>query len=297
MALPIAKHLPKLSLADGPLLVFGGPYSNLAATEALRRIAGERAIPPERVICTGDVVAYCAEPEETAAAIEDWGIHVVQGNCEAQLAGDAEDCGCGFEDGTECDRLARGWYPFARARVSQPLKDWMGAMPAALAFTLSGARVRVIHGGVSETARFLFASDPKPVKAAELAQAGAELVIAGHCGIPFIERIGPGRVWFNPGVIGMPANDGTPDGWYGLIEHDRAGAVRLSTHRLDYDARAAAAAMRRKGHANEYARSLVTGLWPSMDILPAAERASQGKRLRETALVIETSETAAPVRR
>ena len=33
--------------------------------------------------------------------------------------------------------------------------------------------------------------------------------------------------------------------------------------------------MRRFGHANGYARSLITGLWPSLDILPPAEAARQ----------------------
>ena len=44
--------------ADGPLLVFGGPYSNLQATRAVLDEAARRGIPAERVICTGDVVAY-----------------------------------------------------------------------------------------------------------------------------------------------------------------------------------------------------------------------------------------------
>ena len=34
------------------------------------------------------------------------------------------------------------------------------------------------------------------------------------------------------------------------------------------------------GHADGYARSLVTGLWPSLDVLPPAERAATGRKLR-----------------
>ena len=54
------------------------------------------------------------------------------------------------------------------------------------------------------------------------------------------------------------------------------GGVMLSTHRLAYDHHTAAAGMRRFGHANGYARTLVTGLWPSLDILPA--RRARGNR-------------------
>ena len=267
--------------AKGPLIVFGGPYSNLAATTAMMAEARRLGVPPKRVICTGDVVAYCAEPEETAQAIAGWGCHVIQGNCEQQLAVGAADCACNFEDGSACDLLAKGWYPFANARLSGPLRQWMGVLPETLQFRFGGTRFRVVHGGVAEVNRWVFAS-AKAIVAEECRVAGADVVIAGHAGLPFIARA-DAAVWFNPGVIGMPANDGTPDVWYGLIAADSEG-VTLSTHRLAYDHTRAAAAMRRFGYANGYARALVTGLWPSLDILPATEQAATGRRLRSRSL-------------
>jgi len=71
--------------------------------------------------------------------------------------------------------------------------------------------------------------------------------------------------------------------WYGLVRVEDGGLV-LSTHRLAYDHIGAAAAMRRAGHADGYARTLVTGLWPSLDVLPPPERAATGKRLRQRTL-------------
>ena len=123
--------------------------------------------------------------------------------------------------------------------------------------------------------RFVFASQ-RDVLAEELARADADVVIAGHAGVPFIEKVGAG-VWYNPGVIGMPANDGTADVWYGLIGLE-AGHLLLSTRRLAYDHHGAAAAMRREGHADGYARTLVTGVWPSLDVFPPTERAATGQK-------------------
>ena len=120
-------------------------------------------------------------------------------------------------------------------------------LPKSLGFTVGGLRFRVVHGGVDVINRFLFRSGRAAI-AAELARAGSDIVIAGHCGIPFIARAG-GRVWFNPGVIGMPANDGTTDTRFGLIEAGR-DHLTLSTHRLAYDHASAAAAMRRWGHTD-----------------------------------------------
>ena len=101
-----------------PLLVFGGPYSNLSALSALRARARALEVRPHHCICTGDVVEYCAEPEETVLAIREWGCKVISGNCEQQLAASAPDCGCGFKEDSECDRLAKGWYSFAAKHIS-----------------------------------------------------------------------------------------------------------------------------------------------------------------------------------
>lgn len=271
-------HVSKIVVDPGyPLLVFGGPYSNLAATEAMRAEADRLAIPLGNIICTGDVVAYAADPEATSALVREWGIAVVAGNCEEQIAAGAADCGCGFEEGSACDLLAKGWYPYANALVTPETRAWMAAMPAAITFDLGGRSVRVIHGGVSQVNKFIFASEAR-VLAAEQAEADADVVIAGHAGLPFIVRT-PRGVWFNAGVIGMPADDGTPDVWYGLVTVVD-GALQFSTRRLAYDHHAAAAAMRRSGHANGYARTLVTGIWPSHDILPEPERQATGLRLK-----------------
>lgn len=273
---------------DRPVLVFGGPYSNLHATEALIAEAARRDIPPCNVVCTGDVVAYCAEPEQTAARIRAWGCHTIQGNCEESFASGAADCGCNFEEGTACDLLAKGWYPFADAEISVGMRAWMGGLPKTLRFVYRGRRVRVVHGGVGEIARWVFASDRATI-AAELAAADADIVLAGHCGLPFIARAG-GSVWLNAGVIGMPANDGTADVWYALIEPAGAGdALALSLRRLAYDHHGAAAALRRLRFADSYARTLIDGRWPSMDVLPAAERARQGVRLRQRRAVLGAS--------
>jgi len=277
----------RIELGPGPVMIVGGPYSNLRATEAAMREADRLAITPTNVICTGDVVAYCAEPEETARAVAAWGCHVIQGNCEQQLAAGAEDCACNFEEGSACDLLAKGWYPYAATRISDETRAWMGALPTTLTFRLCGLAFRVVHGGTHDISRWVFASD-RDVVAEECRLAASDVVVAGHCGLPFIAR-SRHATWFNASVIGMPANDGTSDVWYGLVTPDGRGVV-LSTHRLGYDYQGAAAAMRRSGHANGYARTLVTGLWPSLDILPPRERNETGERLRRRSVRVPARE-------
>ncbi|MGH9940221.1 MAG: metallophosphoesterase family protein, partial [Blastocatellia bacterium] len=112
------------------LLLFGGPYGNLQALTALRAIADELGLPPSSIVCTGDTVAYCAQPNETVETIREWGIRVVAGNVELQLANDAGDCGCNFIKGSVCDRLSEQWFAFANSRITGEQRAWMRSLPA-----------------------------------------------------------------------------------------------------------------------------------------------------------------------
>jgi predicted phosphodiesterase len=261
----------------GPVLIFGGPYSNLAATRAMQATAKSLGIPADQVFCTGDTVAYCAEPNETVAVLRDWGCHALMGNCEEALASEAADCGCGFEAGTRCSTLSVEWYRFAKEQLSPAERDWMGSLPRTLRFRHGGKRFRLVHGSVERINAFVFASDPAEPKQRQLAIAEADAVIGGHCGLPFGERLVNGY-WLNAGAIGMPANDGTPDGWF-LLLHTVEGRLEASWRRLTYDSRPSRAAMQAARLSLPYADCLETGLWPSLDVLPDAERNQTGRKL------------------
>lgn len=274
-------HLGKL---EGPILIFGGPYSNLEATCAVLEMAASLDIPPSRILCTGDSVAYCADPEMTARTIRDTGISIVMGNCEEALAQDTADCGCGFSSGSECANLAVQWYAYARRCSSQETKRWMEKLPREIRFTLAGWRVAVVHATPSSINEFIFPSTPVETKQRHLNSTSCDVLICGHSGIPFTQ-VFDDRVWHNAGSIGLPANDGTPRGWYSILHE--AGSHLVIEHRaLDYDYKGAAEKMRRRGLPAGYANALETGLWPSCDVLPAVEWSAGGRPLTEERAVL-----------
>lgn len=271
-------------VADGPLLVFGGPYSNLQATRAVLTEATRRGIPARRVICTGDVVAYGADAAACCDLIMASGIWVIAGNCEENLAEGALDCGCGFEEGTACDLLSRAWYAHADRQVTAAHRAWMAGLPRRITVRLpDGRRLAVLHGGASDISRFIFASTPQTELASEIAATGCDGVIAGHCGIPFARQVGSG-IWINAGAIGMPADDGTPRIWFAVLTPGEAG-LGVEILPLEYDHAAAGAAMRAAGLPEGYAAALGSGIWPSCDVLPPAERARRGEKLMPVGLV------------
>lgn len=268
---PVAKALGKF---DGPLLICGGAYSNLEAFTAMLDLAARRNISASNIIHTGDIVAYCADPVATALALRQSGIHAIKGNVEEQLAGDAGHCGCGFDEGSQCSVLAREWYAFARVSMPPDLCRWMGTLPDALNFTLAGSQFRVIHGGVTDVSRFIFGSQSDKTFTAEFDLAGVDGIISGHSGMPFTRAVGQ-RIWHNSGALGMPANDGTPRVWVSIITPNQTG-VHFEHIALDYDHRTAAAKMRDLKLPEGYAGALTSGLWPSLDVLPANERTQAG---------------------
>jgi predicted phosphodiesterase len=262
---------------DGPVLVFGGPYSNLEATEAVLEAARRRGVPSRRIVCTGDVVAYGADAQATVAAVRAAGISIIMGNCEESLAAGAEDCGCGNAAGSACDALAAARYAHADRTLDDESRRWMADLPRRLDIVLGGRRLAVIHGSPRQINRFIFASTPAAVKCEELTAAGVDGVIAGHCGLPFTMTI-DGRLWHNAGAVGLPANDGTPRGWFSVLS-PTADGIAVEHCALDYDFAAAARKMREARLPEGYAVALESGLWPSCDVLPPAERTMEGTAL------------------
>ena len=263
--------------ADGATLLFGGPYSNLQATRAVLAEALHLGVPVDRIICTGDIAAYCGDPSATIALMRESGIAVVRGNCDEQLGAGADNCGCGFAEGSACERISETWYSYANFNVCQEDRGWLRDLPYRIDLFIGDLRLAVLHGSFSAINRFIFATSPTELKRHELDLAGCDGIVAGHCGLPFTEVI-DGRLWHNPGVIGMPANDGTSRVWYSLLTPDASG-LRIEHRALDYDHQAAALTMERQNLPREYADALKSGLWPNCDVLPAQERHAQGHAL------------------
>ncbi|MEM6877623.1 MAG: arsenosugar biosynthesis-associated peroxidase-like protein [Bacteroidota bacterium] len=305
----MSNHTQNIGHLSGPLLIFGGVYSNLHALEALKKKAKELSIPPENIICTGDIAGYCAFPDECIKTIRDWGIHAIVGNVEENIRDGLEECGCGFDDNSRCDLFSRMWYPYAQKNTSEESVAYLKELPSQITFvfgnvedrtsagggiprmptspSLSGAeglrgrKLRIVHGGLHHTSQFVWRSTPWSVKEEQFQESGADVIIGGHCGLPFAERSPRGHeLWLNAGVIGMPANDGTTDVWFLTLDEEE-GELTYQFHRLAYDHVAARAAMLERPLPKSYALTLKTGIWDNTEIMPPAEASWEGQAYTE----------------
>lgn len=257
----------------GRVLLFGGVYSNLEALSAIQDIALQENIGASNIINTGDIVGYCADPDLCLQEIKNWGVHNIAGNVELNLKDGEVNCGCNFDEGSRCDTFSKQWYPFAQSKVSPDSMQFIEQIPEFLRFQYAGKNCLVLHGGLADTSQFIFESTAIEIKQEIFEKAKVDVIVAGHAGVPFGQKIGS-NFWLNPGVIGMPANDGTPKVWYAIMD-DSVG-FECSIISLQYDNHRASQKMKANPLPQSYAETLLTGIWDNVEILPQTERALQG---------------------
>jgi len=189
----------------------------------------------------------------------------------------------------EAERLGVPTGRMFRAGDPRPTRD-SGADAAAALLRAAGVgmygdrpfrfrlgRRRLAIPGSAAVPAPLYGSTPWHDKAPVLDRLGTDGVVAASSGLPFTQ-IGGGRLWFDPGSLAVPADDGTPQVWFGLLT-PVDGGIRIEQRPLAYDHGSAAEAARRAGRPEAEARALETGLWPDLDGVPEAERGAAGHRI------------------
>lgn len=270
----MGKKIDNLGELKGKVLLFGGVYSNLQALEALKQIAENEEIPSQNCICTGDIIGYCAQPEETLQLFKIWNVKSIAGNVEIQLSDGSKNCGCDFRAGSRCDDFSKLWYPYAQSQLSKNSLKFINTLPDHITFQYANKKVMVVHGSYQNTSEFIFKSTPWRVKAPNFEVNNSDVIVAGHCGLPFNQK-NKNKLWLNPGVIGMPANDGTPNVWYAILD-DKNSKFEYKHHTLNYNYKLTSKLMIDHFLPQEYARTIKTGIWDNTEILPDIESGLQG---------------------
>lgn len=271
------KKIENIGILKGKILLFGGVYSNLQALEAVAEVAKNENINPKNCISTGDIIGYCAQPEETVQFFKNWNARSIAGNVEIQLSENSEDCGCDFIKGSRCDDFSQLWYPYAKSKLSEDSLDYISKLPEFIQFEFANKKCFVVHGSYFNTSEFIFKSTSWDKKLLNFDATSCDVIIAGHSGLPFNENK-DNLLWSNPGVIGMPANDGSSSVWYMILE-EKNNDIHFIHKPLAYDYKTANKMMEINNLPKEYAKTLVNGIWDNMEILPETEAKLQGERI------------------
>lgn len=260
---------------EGPfrrIAVFGGVYSNHLALGAVLDDAERRGV--EAVYCLGDLGGFGPNPEKVWPLLLDGDVRVIRGNYEESLASGREDCNCGYTDPRD-NEFARISYAYTASRCSAEFKTWMGELPARRRVRLGRRELLLVHGSPRRVNEFLFAStSPGSFLETLLDQEAADAMLCTHTGLHWHRRLPSGRHVINVGVIGRPANDGTPRVWYSVLD-GRGHDLRVEQVPIDYDHQALAGEMRDEELPDEFIQTILTGWWTTcLEVLPARERSA-----------------------
>jgi len=260
---------------EGPwsrIAVFGGVYNNhLALTELLEDATRRGA---EAIYCLGDLGGFGPHPEKVRPLLAQGGVLAIQGNYEESLASGREDCNCGYTDPRD-NHFAEISYGYTARSCSPGFKAWMGELPRRRRVRVGGRELLLVHGSPRRINEFLFHSTaPVPFLEVLLDQNRCDGILCTHTGLHWHRRLPSGRDVVNAGVIGRPANDGSPQVWYAMLE-EREGGIGVELVPLPYDHFGLAAEMRAEGLPEEFVETILTGWWTTcLEILPARERAA-----------------------
>lgn len=266
------------------LAVFGGVYSNHLALAAAIDDAGARGA--DALYCLGDLGAFGPNPDRVFPLLVDAGVAVVRGNYDDSVARGLEDCQCGYTDPRD-NHFARLSYRYTLEGTSERWRRWLGELPDSLRLEIGGRRVLLCHGSPRRTNEFLWESTTSTRFLGWLADAHeADVILATHTGLHWQRALPPAdhpgageRLFANVGVLGRPANDGTPRVWYALLDVPGTPArpVSIEFVPVGYDHERLAREMREEALPEEFVETILTGWWTTcLEVLPARER-SRGR--------------------
>ncbi|MGA9315523.1 MAG: metallophosphoesterase family protein [Solirubrobacteraceae bacterium] len=226
-------------------------HGNLPALQAALARIEELGI--ESSFCGGDLVGYGPHPNEVCALIAEHDIPTIYGNYDYAIARDLEDCGCAYV--TQHDReLGQRSVDWTLAHTTQQSKDFMRDLPFDLHFPVGSVDVHLVHGSPRKVNEYLFEDKPARLYERLAAAESDPVLVFGHTHMPWVHEYG-GVLFVNCGSVGKP-KDGDPRGAFAVLE-PHAGSVAVSIERIEYDADAVAAEVRKAGLPGEFADKLL----------------------------------------
>jgi putative phosphoesterase len=234
------------------IAIFGDIHGNLPALDAtLAAIDRERA---DAVYCLGDLVGYGASPEEVTQRIRASGVPTIMGNYDDGVGFDRDECGCAYRDPID-EALGHRSLAWTKRHTSGESKAFLRTLHKEIRFTGGSTRVRLVHGSPRKMNEYLFEDRPLSSFQRLAASSDADVIVFGHTHKPYVKEVD--RVLFvNAGSVGKPKDLDWRACYVTLDLRDRPNAA---FHRVEYDVRAAAAAIRATELPHEFAMDLESG--------------------------------------
>ena len=262
--------LPGITHEAHKVALFGGAYNNWLAVRAVVADARRRGV--DEIWFLGDTGGFGPHPDRSVHALQELGVHLVQGNYDDSVGNSREDCACGYTDPRD-NHYAQVSYDYTLANTGAPERAWLAAMPTSARIRLGSHTVHLCHGSPRKVNEFLWASTTPAGFIGRLCDDwAAHTIVCTHTGIHWARRLEDGRGVVNVGAVGRPANDGRHEVWYALLEVHGDRLVETFVP-VAYDWERLAREMQEEGLPSAFVETITTGWWTTcLEVLPARER-------------------------
>ena len=231
------------------IAIFSDVHGNLSALDAvLADIAAQRV---DAVYCLGDLVGYGASPNEVTARVRTGGIPTIMGNYDDGVGFDRDECGCAYRDPID-QALGGRSLAWTKARTTPENKAFLRTLQREIRLEADGRRVLLVHGSPRKMNEYLFEDRPISSFQRLAAASRADVIVFGHTHKPYVKPV-DGVLFVNDGSVGKP-KDLDWRACYIVLED---GAVTF--RRVEYDVKAAAAAIRATALPPEFALDIESG--------------------------------------
>ena len=236
--------------------MLGDIHANLPALAACWEQAEAEGY--DRIAHTGDVVGYGPFPNECVAFLRERNIPGARGNFDENVGADADESGS-RDPSPEEKVLAEASFRWTRRQIQLMPKRWLADLPFEVRMEDGRGGLVVYHASPFDLRSSLGPGMPESLFREYGREAGAGIVITGHCREPFHRRVG--RMSFvNAGSVGRP-RDGDPRTGYAVIEvMETNGEVKVAFRRFSYDIEAVIRTLGRRGAPADLAPRLQKGL-------------------------------------
>jgi putative phosphoesterase len=242
--------------------IFSDIHGNLPALQAV--MADISAQKLQTVYCLGDLVGYGASPNEVTDRIRTEGMPTIMGNYDDGVGFDRDECGCAYREAVEKERGERS-FAWTKAQVTPDNKAFLRTLLPELRFTVDNKRVLLVHGSPRKINEYLFEDRPLSSFQRLAASSNADIIVFGHTHKPYVKEV-DGVMFLNAGSVGKP-KDGDWRACYAILE---IGDPPTATfHRVTYDVKKAAAAIRATELPHEFAADIESGGAPRSVAAPS----------------------------
>ncbi len=171
----------------------------------------------------GDIIGYCANPNEV--------LQLLRKENAVMIAGDHDRQALTLDELKWFNEYAQKALIYTNKVLTDENKAFLKTLKETHEETIDDRRVFMVHGSPNSPLKeYVYSTTPDVNLLAMLNKAKADVLILGHTHQPFVRRV-RGSLVINPGSVGQP-RDNSPTSEYCILDPMYMQAV---IHRVKYD--------------------------------------------------------------